>query len=358
MNYKLLIAAFVFLITACTKQKITTNPVAASETQAKEKASNENPTLAAKPAPSVVTYLTGNAADVTTPAVGGLVLMGGSTDVDAAIQWLLQRAAGGNVVVIRSTGADGYNNYMYNMVPVNSVETIIIDSRAKADLATVTQKIRNAEALFIAGGDQWDYVNYWKNTGTEDAINYLINTKGVTVGGTSAGLAILGSAYNSAQTGSVTSAQALGNPYHRYVTLGANDFVAAPFLANTITDSHYSQRGRQGRHVSFMARLMKDFGYTTTVKGIGVDEQTAVCIDAAGTGKVYGINNAYFLKNTGLGAETCVSGSPLTWNRGAQAVSAYRIAGSSTGNGTFNASNWTFSGGTSYYYYVNNGVLF
>jgi cyanophycinase len=314
--------------------------------------------LAAKPAPSVVTYLTGSAADVTTPATGGLLLMGGGTDVDAAINWFLQRAAGGDVVVIRSSGADGYNTYMYNMVPVNSVETIIIDSRTKAALTSVTDKIRNAEALFIAGGDQWNYVNYWKNTPVEDAINYLINTKGVTVGGTSAGLAILGSAYYSAQTGSVTSDQALSNPYHRYVTLGAGDFIISSFLSNTITDSHYSQRTRQGRHLAFMARLMKDYGYSTTVKGIGIDEQTAVCIDAAGVGKVYGINNAYFLRNTGLGAETCVSGSPLTWNRSAQAVSAYRIVGSSTGNGSFNATNWTLSGGTASYYYVNNGVLF
>jgi hypothetical protein len=73
---------------------------------------------------------------------------------------------------------------------------------------------------------------------------------------------------------------------------------------------------------------------------------------------VYGLNNAYFLKNTTLSAETCVSGSPLIWNRNAQAITAYRIAGSATGNGSFNASNWTFSGGTSYFYYVNNGVLF
>jgi cyanophycinase len=358
MNYKLLIAAAALFITACTKQKITTNPQTTAEAQAKAKEGNGNSSLAAKPAPSVVTYLTGSAADVTTPSIGGLLLMGGSTDVDAAINWFLQRAAGGDVVVIRSSGADGYNTYMYNMVSVNSVETIIIDSRAKADLTTVADKIRNAEALFIAGGDQWNYVNFWKNTAVENAINYLINTKGVTVGGTSAGLAILGSAYYSAQTGSVTSDQALTNPYHRYVTLGAGDFIAAPFLSNTITDSHYSQRTRQGRHIAFMARLMKDFGYSTTVKGIGVDEQTAVCIDAAGIGKVYGSNNAYFLRNTGLGAETCVSGTALTWNRSAQAVSAYRISGSSTGNGSFNATNWTFSGGTSSFYYVNNGVLF
>ncbi|RXK58891.1 cyanophycinase [Lacibacter luteus] len=345
---KLLHLVFSCLVfSSCQKEAVVTDTVPSSSTK-----------IAAKPAPSVVTYLTGDAADVTTAATAGFLLMGGSTDVDAAIAWFLQRAAGGDVVVIRSSGADGYNSYMYNMVSVNSVETIMIDSREKASLATVADKIRNAEALFIAGGDQWNYVNYWKNTATEDAINYLINTKKVTVGGTSAGLAVLGSAYYSAEKGSVTSAQALANPYHRYVTLGANDFINAPLLANTITDSHYSQRDRQGRHIAFMARLMKDFGYATTVKGIGVDEETAVCIDAAGIGKVFGLNNAYFLKNTTLAAETCVSGSPLTWNRSAQAITAYRIAGSTTGNGSFNANNWTFSGGTSYFYYVNNGVLF
>ncbi|MFZ6014476.1 MAG: cyanophycinase, partial [Bacteroidota bacterium] len=186
-------------------------------------ASKNRPGAAAKPPTGVVTYLTGDGADVTASAVGGLLLMGGSTDVDVAIEWFLQRAAGGDVVVIRSSGADGYNQYMYDMVPVNSVETIIIDSRTKAELASVADKIRNAEALFIAGGDQWNYVNYWKNTITEDAINYLLNTKKVTVGGTSAGLAILGSAYYSGEKGSVTSAQALSNPYHRYVTLGQAD---------------------------------------------------------------------------------------------------------------------------------------
>lgn len=356
------LSVFLFISAAllsCRKQQPVTSAVnnEINNSTAVSKTGTTNVNLAAKPAPSAVTYLTGDAADVTTNAVGGLILMGGSTDVDAAIAWFLQRAAGGDVVVIRSSGADGYNQYMFDMVNVNSVETIIIDSRAKAELPAVAQKIRNAEALFIAGGDQWNYVNFWKNTITEDAINYLLTTKQVTVGGTSAGLAILGSAYYSAERGSVTSAQALSNPYHRYVTIGVGDFLVHPFLANTITDSHYAQRDRQGRHVTFLARLMKDNGYTTA-KGIGVDEQTAVCIDAAGIGKVYGTNNAYFMKNESLGPETCVSGVPLTWNRTGTAIRTYRIAGSQTGNGSFNAINWTFSGGTSYFNYVNNGVLF
>lgn len=320
-----------------------------------EQSSQANSKVAGK-VPTVVSYLTGSAADVTTTTQRGLLLMGGSTDVDAAIQWFLTRSGGGDVVVIRSSGADGYNAYMYNMIGVNSVETLILDSREKANLASVEQTIRNAEALFIAGGDQWDYVNYWKDTPVENAINYLINTKNVTVGGTSAGCAILGKTYFDASKGTVTSAQALSNPYNRYMTLGQNDFVASSFMQNTITDSHYTQRDRQGRHITFLAKMMKDFG-NTSVKGIGVDEQTAVCIDQNGMGKVYGINQAYFLQNNTLGAETCLSGSPLNWVRSNQAVKAYKITGSAAGNGSFNASTWALSGGTPYFYYVNNGVL-
>lgn len=354
MKTTTLLALSIFCGMMACKNDVITADLSVHENQ--ETTSRQNTRAAAGKPPVVTSYLTGSSADVTTTAQGGLLLMGGSTDVDAAIAWFLQRSGGGDVVVIRATGADGYNTYMYNMVPVNSVETLIVDSREKAALPSVEQKIRNAEALFIAGGDQWDYVNYWKDTPVENAINYLLTTKNVTVGGTSAGCAILGGTYFSASKGTVTSAQALSNPYNRYMTLGQNDFVAAPNMQNVITDSHYTQRDRQGRHITFLAKMMKDFG-NTTAKGIGVDEETAVCIDQNGIGKVYGVNHAYFLQNNTLGAETCVSGSPLNWVRSNQAVKAYKIQGNATGNGSFNAATWTFSGGTSYFYYVTNGVL-
>ncbi|HUM47421.1 MAG TPA: Type 1 glutamine amidotransferase-like domain-containing protein, partial [Chitinophagales bacterium] len=134
----------------------------------------------------------GDGADVQTVTQNGFVLMGGSTDVDEAIQWMIDRSGGGDFVVIRATGTDAYNSYIYGLGTVNSVETIIINSVTKANKANIEKKIKNAEALFIAGGDQWDYVKFWKNTKVEDAINYLVNTKHVPVGGTSAGCAILG----------------------------------------------------------------------------------------------------------------------------------------------------------------------
>ncbi len=51
-------------------------------------------------------FIVGNPADAQqSPTLSpGLVLMGGGTDVDAAFQWMCQRAGGGDFVVIRTTG--------------------------------------------------------------------------------------------------------------------------------------------------------------------------------------------------------------------------------------------------------------
>ncbi|MBW6498031.1 MAG: Type 1 glutamine amidotransferase-like domain-containing protein [Bacteroidales bacterium] len=165
-------------------------------------------------------FHTGSTTDVQTSPVPGSLLAGGNTDNDDAMRWFLQRADGGDVVVVRATGSDGYNNYLYSSlnVPVNSVTTIVIPNRTAANNQEVYDAIIKAEALFIAGGNQWDYINYWKNTLVQNAIQYLIDEKGVTVGGTSAGLAVLGEVVYTAQNNTVWSTEALGNPYHFRVT--------------------------------------------------------------------------------------------------------------------------------------------
>lgn len=303
-------------------------------------------------------WIAGSAADVSTSTTGGTVLMGGSTDVDAAIQWMIQKSGGGDFVIIRASGADGYNSYIYNdLGGVNSCETILIDSRNAANDPGVETTIRNAEAVFIAGGDQANYVNYWKDTRVESALNYLINTKRVPIGGTSAGCAIQGRTYFSALNGTITSAEALANPYNRKLTLGRNDFLETPFLSDLITDTHFNNPDRRGRLLTFMARMSKD--YTVVPRGVGVDEQTAVCIEANGQAKVFGSGTAFFLRQNGSSntPERCVSGQSLDWYRSRVAVQAYKVNGTATGTGTFNFSTWTGSGGTSQYYYVDSGVV-
>ena len=303
-------------------------------------------------AQNYVSTKVGNTTDVTTTSTGGMCLAGGGTDNDDAMRWLLQKSGGGDVVVLRSAGTDAYNAYLYSGlgVTVNSVETIIIDTRAKAGIAEIATKIRNAEALFIAGGDQSTYVSYWKDTPVEDAINYLINTKKAPVGGTSAGCAILGQYYYSAANSSVTSALALANPYNTGVTIGVNDFLSSPYLANVITDTHYDNPDRRGRQTTFLARMWKDLGAGINAKGIGVFEKTAVCIDQNGIARVYAPTTASFAYFYQIEAsstpEIVTSGTPLTWNNAGQGVKIVKIPGNTTGSNTIDLNNWVTTSGT------------
>lgn len=304
---------------------------------------------------SYTSWLEGSADDVETDPTPGIVLAGGGGDNNDAMTWLANRADGGDVVVIRASGEDGYNDYIYGLSTVNSVETILINSKSIAEIDEVEQKIRNAEALFIAGGNQWDYVSYWRDTPVEDAINYLINEKGAPVGGTSAGCAILGKVYFSAENGTVTSSQALINPYRSDVTLERDDFLNVTILENTVTDTHYDDRSRNGRHTAFLARMVTD--WSIEAKGIGVNEYTAVCIDENGIAKVFGNTNyddyAYFLKAGDEPPETCESGSNLTWNRDHKAVKVYKIHGSPTAANSFDLNDWeTGTNGSWEYWYV------
>ena len=304
----------------------------------------------------------GDTADVKTSTEAGIVMMGGGTDVDAAFKWMIKRSGGGDVVILRASGTDAYNPYVDSLGKVNSVETLKIDSRALANNDTVAYIIRHAEMLFIAGGDQSNYMKYWKGTKTMAAINYLLNVKHVPVGGTSAGCAILGGFYYSGENGSITAREALTNPYDTLLKVYNNDLLHAPFLNHIITDQHYLTRNRQGRHVAFLARIINDQRIKRiNIKGIAADERTAVCVDEKGTAIVLGSSKAYFLltdvKKT---PEVCKPKQPLTWNCNKQAIKVYELQGSESGTGSFDAATFNpgkASGGKWYWWWVDKGEL-
>ncbi|MFM7486169.1 MAG: cyanophycinase [Cytophagales bacterium] len=279
--------------------------------------------------------LVGDAADVQTITTGGTVLMGGSTDVDEAIKWMIRKSGGGDFIVIRATGSTGYSEYIKGLGQLNSVETLLIDSRDKANLETTKNAIMNAEALFIAGGDQKNYVDFWKDTETAKAIQYLIDVKKAPIGGTSAGCAILSGYIFDAKNGTAVSGAALANPFDSQVSV-IKSFIQLPFLENVIADQHYSQRDRQGRHVVFMARMLKDFG-VSLAKGIGVDEKTAVAIDEKGQSFIFGSGNAYFLFADQL-PEQCESQKKLNWDNNGKAIRCFVWAGTNSGTEGLNLS--------------------
>ena len=316
---------------------------------------------------SYTSYFTGNSTDVVTSPFGGVCIMGGATEHDEAMKWFLEQANGGDILVLRTSGSNGYNNYLYSQlgIGVNSVETIVFNNAAASNDAYVLQQIQNAEAIWFAGGDQWNYVSYWRNTPVDSLINLALVNKKIVIGGTSAGMAIQGGYYFSAENGTVTSATALNNPYDFDVTVDSTKFLVNDYLGDVITDTHYDNPDRKGRHVTFLARIFMDYG--VQAKGIACQEYTAVCIDTNGLAKVYGEYPAYdetvyFLQTNceilDITPEECSQNNPLDWNKGGEAVKVYVVKGTMTGINTFDLSDWqTGSGGVWENWYVDNGVL-
>ena len=293
-------------------------------------------------------YVTGNPNDVVKPTSGGLLLMGGSTDVDDGFKWMITKSGGGDFVVIRSTGTDAYDPWIYDELGgVDSAATIIIQNRAAASDPFVLEKILGAEALFIAGGDQADYVEDWKGTPVEDAIHTLAS-RGVPIGGTSAGLAVLSQFVFSAVNGTVTSDAALANPFNKKVALD-RDFLSLPYMSGVITDSHFSARDRMGRLITFLARIVQD-DWASQALGVGIDEQTALTMEPNGVAHVVGIGSVYFLKTPLGDPQVCLPKTDLTY----QGISVYRISGPTA---TFDFASWMGIGGTAYTLNVNTGVI-
>jgi cyanophycinase len=292
----------------------------------------------------------GNKSDVQTKPTAGTAMMGGGSDLDEAFRWLCGKADGGDFLILRAHGDDDYNSYVNGLCKANSVATLIIPDRASAQDPAVADIIRHAEAVFIAGGDQANYIHFWKGTPVQDAINADI-AEGKPIGGTSAGLAVQGEflygALNDPDDAELHSKDALPNPYHYEVTV-VTDFLKIPHLNNLITDSHFAIRDRMGRTLVFLARIMQD-GMSKNPREVAIDEKSAVLVEADGKGTVVGLGKgAYFLRPTHA-PEICKQNVPLEFHD----IAVYHVA---TG-GHFDFNTWSGDGGKSYSLSVEKGVI-
>lgn len=318
-------------------------------------------------AQSYSVYQLGSLQDSITNPDGGLCLMGGGTEHDEAMRWFLQAAQGGDILVLRASGADGYNNYMYNQLGVNlnSVTTIVCQNANCANEAFIHQKIQEAEGIWFAGGDQWDYISYWRNTPIDSLINEAIQNRNIVIGGTSAGMAIQGGSYFSAANGTITSGTALSNPYDVNITVDSTSFIQNDYMQDVITDTHFDNPDRRGRLAVFMARMFM-MNWPNNAYAIACDEYTAVCIDQFGQARIFGDapnyeDYAYFLAVRCVGEfpESLQPLSPLTWSQDSTALVAHRFNGDQTGSQSFDLGLWRpIQGGESFYWTVEQGNLY
>ena len=212
---------------------------------------------------------------------------------DLPFQWFVEQADSGIIINIDVDEASSwYADYFESFGADQNSKALRIKNKTTANDSATYKSLITAKGIFMEGGDQWDYVSTWKNTLVEDAIKKVYADGGV-IGGTSAGLAVLGEVFFDAKFGGSYPDEAAENCRNSDIHLSDDLFDLMP---GVICDSHFHPRGRMGRLVPFMAKWKTDTGQDLT--GIGVDDKTAFCINKNNHGTVYGKASVTIIKPT------------------------------------------------------------
>jgi cyanophycinase len=190
---------------------------------------------------------------------GALVVVGGGEVGPEIVSRTLSLAGGKNAIVV--------------VLPQSSAEPDAGDASVKAWLEAgakeaaklafsdprATEKLRRATLIWMPGGDQNRFMEAISGTGL-DAVIRERHKAGVTVGGSSAGAAIL------------ADAMFTGDADLKSITAGAT--VIAKGLAlwpDVLIDQHFLKRQRDNRLISAVLDR-------PSLVGVGIDEATAVIV--------------------------------------------------------------------------------
>ncbi|MDQ4122135.1 MAG: cyanophycinase [Acidobacteriota bacterium] len=203
-------------------------------------------------------------------ARGVLVAVGGAEDrsPESPILKEFVRLAGGkraNIVVMtvatdspEETGAEYIE--VFQKIGVRQVQMLDVSSRSDATAEENLEIVRNADGLYFTGGDQLHITSMMGGTELQKIIHERYE-KGMIIGGTSAGAAMM------------SNSMILGGNGEEAPKLGGVEIgPGMDLVLGCMIDTHFSQRGRHGRLLTAVAHYPQDLG-------VGIDENTAMVIE-------------------------------------------------------------------------------
>lgn len=174
-----------------------------------------------------------------------------------------------------------------------------VANRTQANDPAVVDVVNTADVIYLKGGDQGKYYDYWNGTLLEAHIRTVVETRNGAIGGTSAGAASL-SQYCLASNKNLDSINVLQDamtPYLDDLDGGTGihpDFL--DFVPKAYIDTHYTTRGRNARMLGVIAKASQD-NQVSDILGIGLDERTGIVI-SNGIAEVIGVGAVDFVHPT------------------------------------------------------------
>ena len=245
-------------------------------------------------------------------------LMGGGANVDTAFLELIKSVKGGDLLVLSGKDKDqplleNYNSYFMdlaksNHLPLNSVTTVLIHSRQGSENTQLLKLVQQSEGIFFTGGDQWKYIDRIKGTRLHQEILKKLKY-GFPIGGTSAGLAIMGDQIFSAEKGPIGTSDIGNNPKDSRITMTDSMFNIEE-LKNILIDTHFVVRDRMGRLISFLANSY--LKAPSQLNGLGIDESTVLLIHSNSLSEVLGKGKIYLVRPS---ANPTFNENHFNWNK-------------------------------------------
>ncbi len=228
---------------------------------------------------------------------GDLLVIGGAEDKlgkRTVLREFVQRSGGADarIAVIptaSSLGPEIIEVYaaLFNRLGAAEVYGVRPEDRVQASSPELVGELDRATGIFMTGGNQLKLSTVIAGTPFGQAI-LDARSRGVTIGGTSAGASIQSSHMVAFGPGGTT-------PKQRMTQVAAG----LGLVENCVIDQHFAQRNRYGR-------LLMIVSQSPQLIGMGVDEDTAAVITRAGGNEM--------LRVVGRGSVTLLDGSHMVTN--------------------------------------------
>ncbi|MDX2246584.1 MAG: T9SS type A sorting domain-containing protein [Bacteroidia bacterium] len=222
-------------------------------------------------------------------AGGGIEYTGGWSD--APYSWAIQQAKNHRVAIISPKYNPENREEYFRELGAAKVRYFVFSFPALANHKPTLDSLMKYDFWFFDEAEPHELYGLFRGTKLDSAIDEKFRQGGV-LGANGKSAAIFSGVIFTESYGEIESIEALGDLRDARIHL-KNDFLG--LMDGYIIDPFFSEKGRLGRNLAFMARWWLE--KKEKIASLGLDQQTALCVDSTGNGFVLGTGAVSILIN-------------------------------------------------------------